>query len=183
MKNTKVLGVLLPAVVLVIVLAILIPPGIFFTRMYLDNQMPRQGIDEMKRDFEENSDTILIVRDYFLRLEYAWLVYPPPTGERGVMFAEYAPDLRLALDEGYDGNAVRELLRLGYRRIEKRGGFISFIRWGNTSAGVGIVYATDGYVPISVVLQFLTVLEPMEEEGWFYFEVNFNEYRRRNRNN
>ena len=167
-------------VIAIIIGAILIACGsvyMFIIRMYFDSRMPRQGIHEMVADFEENRETLLTVRDYFAELEYEWLAYPFGRSERGVMFAESALNLRFEIDNEHAGNAIRELLHRGYSRIEKRGGVISFIRWGNTNAGVGIVYSADGYYPHSGIVQFMTRLEPLAENGWFYFEVNYNEYR------
>jgi hypothetical protein len=142
---------------------------------------PWQGMGQMLRDFEENKEEIFVVRDFFAQLEYDFAFYPATSGERGVIFAGagvgYIPiENRNAIE------AMDLLLGQSYRHITKRDGFISFMRWGTTNAGVGIVYSMHGLPPDSTAIQFLMKLEPLPDDGWFYFEVNYNEYRRRHQN-
>ena len=43
--------------------------------------------------------------------------------------------------------------------------------------GAGIVYTIDGIKPS---LQFLTKLEKLDRNNWYYYEADFNEWKRLN---
>lgn len=64
-----------------------------------------------------------------------------------------------------------------YQVIAKDGNTISFQLWANLDAGSGIAYSIDGSEP---TLQFLTKSEKMDKENWYYYEENFNEWKRLN---
>ena len=54
---------------------------------------------------------------------------------------------------------------------------IYFQRWSNLDNGRGVAYSIDGSTP---TLQFLTKLEPLSESNWYYYEEDYNEWKRRN---
>jgi len=78
-----------------------------------------------------------------------------------------------------DANAALELLHIhGYFGIGKSYDFIIFYRWGRGGVGVGLVYSVTGIPPDSDVIPYLTILEPSDTDGWFYFESNSRGWRR-----
>ena len=145
---------------------------------------PWQGIRQMERDFSRNQESIFIARDYLIYHEHDSLRYPASSGNidaiqvvevgvRGAYVSIKDEDAR---------NAMNLLLRNGYEMIVRNGNFIIFLRWSNMDNGRGIVYSTDGTLPDELILPFLTKLEPMSVDGWFYYEENFNEFRILNQN-
>jgi len=140
---------------------------------------PWQGMRMMERDFSRNKDTIFVVRDYLAGLEHDFLRYPPFSGERGVM-GTGTRDYYVDIENEYAKNAMDLLLRSGFQIIRREGNFIIFLRWRNMDNGRGIVYSIDRTLPDESVLSFLTRLEPLPYEGWFYYEEDFNEFRLRN---
>jgi len=181
MKKRKIILTIIILLLVIILTIIFIPIKIFFINMYRDNRMPRQGIHEMQKDFEENKELILIIRDYFAASRHARLSYPSRSGESGMLWSG-TMSRNIAISDENMEHAIYRLFSSGYRQVVKEDSFISFIRWGNTGAGVGVVYSIGGAIPCSTAIQFLTELEPLTEDGWFYFEVHYNTYRTRLRN-
>ena len=64
-----------------------------------------------------------------------------------------------------------------YHNISKNGNTISFLLWSNLDAGRGLAYTIDGSTPS---LQFLTKIEKLDKDNWYYYEEDFNEWKRRN---
>ena len=65
----------------------------------------------------------------------------------------------------------------GYDVISRENNTIYFQRWSNLDSGRGICYVIDGEIP---TLQFMTRYEKLDKEKWFYYEEDFNEWKRRN---
>ena len=55
--------------------------------------------------------------------------------------------------------------------------FITFQKWATRDKDCGIVYSYYGKEP---EIEFLTRLEPLCEDGWYYYISDFDKYRRRN---
>lgn len=77
-----------------------------------------------------------------------------------------------------DETVVATLKRLkekGYTEINKFGNTIQFQLWsGIRDISCGIAYlAEDG----EIAIQYVTETEPLPENGWFYYVVNYNEWR------
>jgi len=136
---------------------------------------PLGDISDMLEDFDANRCEIIVVKDYFSNsrhdnLSYSW------SSESGTIFAG-ATYRHIPISDINTKIAIDTLMDRGYSVILKREGVISFLRFGNTNRGVGIAYSIYGIPPCSNAISFLTVAKPLQEEGWFYFEVNFNYYR------
>ena len=137
---------------------------------------PRRDIQDMLQCLEENRDTIFTVKEYFANSEYVWLVYPPLDNNRsGVLWI--GDGITRPIDDSDAKEAMSLLLRDGYVRIRKWRGLITFTRWQRGGATVGIVYSADGSIPTPGNIYFLSKLEPLYYEGWYYFETNYNESR------
>ena len=77
-------------------------------------------------------------------------------------------------------DAVVSLFNNGYRTLSKRANAVVFLRWAGLDTGRGVVYSVNGQTPDETSLPFLTRIEPLATEGWYYYEEDFNEWRRRN---
>jgi len=143
---------------------------------------PRQGIEATLRCFERNKSNISIIRDYFYNLDHDYLRYPPFSGERGVLGTR-TQNVYVEISDTNVKHALDILLRRGYQIISKDNDFIIFLRWRGINVGRGIIYSTNGITPDESVLPFLTKIESISYDNWFYYEEDFNEWRRRNREN
>lgn len=68
------------------------------------------------------------------------------------------------------------LKQKGYKVITKNNNAISYLKWSKLDEGRGLVYSIDGEKP---QLQFLTEIEALSEDKWYYYEEDFNEWRKK----
>jgi len=139
-------------------------------------------MQEMLQDFEANKEALFAVKDYFANSEHGWLVYPSISedGTPGMLWVgEGGSDLddHIPIDCEDTKNSVALLRRRGYVRINKWRGLLTITRWRRGGAHVGIVYSVDGSIPTPSNIWFLSELEPLEYDGWYYFKTNYNESR------
>ena len=72
--------------------------------------------------------------------------------------------------------AIKTVMGKGCNTIYKNGDTIEFLMWTKfTDFGAGIVYYTGATGTPDI--QFLTKLEPLSYEGWYYYEEDYNEWR------
>ena len=68
----------------------------------------------------------------------------------------------------------------GYKGIGRDGNTIYFVRWTRLmDFGAGIAYSVNG--KDEPELDFVTKLEPLSEDGWYFYEEDYNEWRVRKR--
>ena len=72
---------------------------------------------------------------------------------------------------------IKWLIKNGYDVISKEKNTVYFQRWSNLDAGRGVCYVVDDENP---TIQFLTKYEKLSKENWFYYEEDFNEWKREN---
>lgn len=64
-----------------------------------------------------------------------------------------------------------------YKRIIKTGNTVRFMRWTRLSDyEAGICYSSNG----APMIEFLTATTPLSYDGWYYYEADYNEWRRNN---
>ena len=155
----------------VLVVLIIVIPLFAFDLWFCSNYDPLwQGKRNVERDFNKNKESILIVKDFMAELEYELIVIRPPNEK---MFAGLGNGDISTSDERVK-DAIKLLGKKGYYVIRKNSGCISFQKWGIKDKGIGAVYSINGSVPTESSLQFLTKAEQMAEDGWYYFEEDYN---------
>lgn len=87
----------------------------------------------------------------------------------------YIPEENNNITEKDVLKAIKSLKRIGYYSIIKDNDAISYLRWAKLDEGRGLVYSINGNEPI---LQFSTKIEPLPEKNWYYYEEDFNEWRK-----
>ena len=126
----------------------------------------------MEKNFQKDKEYIFTVAEYIANSKYGE-IYIPTTMESGEMSNAGTP---VKIDNVEVVTAIETLKKRGYSVIGKSGNTIHFQRWSNLDNGRGIAYSINGNVPN---LQFLTKLEPLSDENWYYYEEDFNEWKRR----
>jgi len=142
---------------------------------------PWQGIRQAEADFVRNKERIAIVRNYLVNSNYPSISIHH-TNEIGTMFVGLEHG-HVKISEQETLEAISVLFNNGYRVITKKENAVIFIRWSGRNVGRGVVYSINGQTPTESALHFLTRIEPLSAEGWFYFEEDFNEWRLRNQDN
>lgn len=129
----------------------------------------------MEKDFQKNKEAIVVVKDYMANSNYNELYISPSMTNGKISISGETTKIT-------DTNVVKAINKLksrGYHVIVKDNNTIYFQRWSNLDNGRGIAYSITDDLP---ELQFLTKLEPLSEVHWYYYEEDFNEWKKRNQN-
>ena len=134
---------------------------------------PNVNFSDAKKDFEDNKKEILLVRNYLSELKYDSIFIDITLKDKTMQIMGEDKEI----ENKTVAKAIRLLERHGYIDVTKDKNYIAFLRWSNLDNGMGYVYSINGSEPM---LQFLTKLEPLSEPNWYYYEEDFNEWKRRN---
>lgn len=160
--------------IIFVVIIVILSAGVLFLRILFPTPLSKEATE---KDFVKNQDTIMIVINYLSNAKYAEMSIHS-TGDIGVMFANL--DGYITVDDSQVVEAMDTLLkRKGYSLISKDGNTIHFqrsTRFRDFSSG--IAYSIDGSEPL---LLYLTKIEPLSKPNWYYYEEDFNEFRKRER--
>ena len=152
--------------------------------LLINSLNPMKGRNVMERDFNKNKESILIVKDYLVGFELDSATIRDTSGT----MTRTLLDGSIPIEDDRVIEAIRLLLKNGYKSISKRDGCVIFKKWRRMESASGAVYSINGRTPtssdgrasISPAIQFLTKIEQMSEDGWYYYEENYNEWRIRN---
>jgi hypothetical protein len=143
------------------------------------------SLTRMAEHFHADREELQIIVNYLIGTEYS-TVRIWETDIRDIDDPANVPmfvsSSRRTVSDEYVGEAILHLIQQeGYRGIRKIDGVITFQRWSNLDAGRGIAYSIDGSTPNNEdIFPFLTELEPLPEDGWYFYVDDFNEWRRQN---
>lgn len=132
----------------------------------------------IESEFLKYQDNIVEITNYLIKNQYD-NIYISDTMESGMCFA-YNKDEALGRIGGNMaiGNIdIEEKINYlfqecNYQMIEKNNNVIIFQRWSNIGVNSGgLVYVINGEYP---QIQFISKCEPLEYEGWYYYETDLN---------
>ena len=128
--------------------------------------------EDGKREFEKNKENMHVLCEYLIENNYKD-VY--------ISFSIFDDKItlngeKIEFDKFEKSDVLTELKRDGYKVIVRNDNTIHFQRWSNMDSGCGIAYVTNGDVP---KLQFLTRLKSLPKKNWYYYEENYNEWRKK----
>lgn len=150
---------------------------------------PYSSQQKIEKEFYKNYETILEITSYIEKAGYVNINiqgtdYIYDDGNYGTWYVQ-SGNANDTVNDGRkeigDDKIIKELSHLfkdkKYQVINKNGNAISFQLSSNLDMGAGIVYAIDGIEPS---LQFLTKLKKLDKNNWYYYEEDFNEWKRLN---
>ncbi len=111
------------------------------------------------------------------QLEYDSLYIIEDSDTKEVKISNFLSKIEVE-NELYDNLKIL-LGKKGYDVIIKNVNSIEFTNSANTDKGVGYIYSIDGTEPST---QFLTKLEKLDKDGWYYYEDDFNEWKAQQQN-
>lgn len=151
---------------LMIIIAIIISVIVTF---YVVDPFFRPDKDKIEKYFKRDKNELVIVADYFA-------TYDLPISFNQINF--YSTNYKKNIKDKRVLDAITRLLEdRRYSVIGKSGNTVYFQKWERgADLGVGLAYSLDGLEP---VLQYLTKLEPLLEENWYFYEEDYNEWRTR----
>jgi hypothetical protein len=121
--------------------------------------------------FERNSEIITLVRDFLAESEYDDIIITPHRGHKILFASGNDPPYAHISNEEVE-KAIRQLQQKNYRVIAKKNSVIYFGRQavGISSVLRGVVYSVERHIPDESAIPYLQRIEPLTEEGWYYFE-------------
>ena len=147
------------------------------------NDLAMPDKDEVKKYFDRDKKEFVIIMEYLSKAPGSSIYIDEP-GE--YMRISYSNEKFVGFEnEKIEDKAVIKAInwlfkRRGYKKINKEGYTIDFQRWsGVIDVTIGIAYSISE--KDEPVLQYLTKLEPLSEDGWYYYEEDYNEWRVRKR--
>lgn len=136
-----------------------------------------------ERDLKKNKEKFLSVVSYLQDLPYDSILINEGFGKNKLSFYGSNNGQMGSTFEIYDKNALSDIYYIAidckYSVINKENNVISFQRFSTLDAGKGIAYSIDRHIPDQNSIQFLTKIERLSEEGWYYYEADFNEWESR----
>jgi hypothetical protein len=137
--------------------------------------------ETIEKEFRENYDLFNSVMDHIKEVEYRSVLLVFEMKRSGSFMKSISDSGHLLISDRQVSDAVGALRKRGYSSAKKMENCISFVRWSGKDVGKGIAFSVDGSVPSESAISFLTKTKPMTDDGWFYYEADFNKWRRRGR--
>lgn len=125
------------------------------------------GKEKAEHYFSRDKTDILIVTNYLEKSEHQVIYINDSDGSIYVGYND-------KIDDEIVVKALERLFnKQGYQSIEKNNNTIHFLRWTRLmDFGSGFAYSINA--ENKPVLPHLTKLEPLSEDGWYYYEEDYN---------
>lgn len=133
--------------------------------------------DKIEKYFKRDKTDIILITEFLINSDYSEISINKKLQKDGFMFTGVNTRDRNIENEVVVKAVNRLLRRRGYKSILKNGNTISFEKWSFFEQCRGITYSING--KDEPILQFLIELEPLSENGWYYYEENYDEWRLR----
>jgi len=155
-----------------------------------DSDVSSRNIAAAQEGLSDNYERFTKVINYFAEIEYRRIIATSASTSIYVSHTGY-----IQVQDAEARNAFESLYRQGYRSIKRQDNVIIF-HYSSVGRhfGNGIVYSIDGVVPnygansgcqlygsrySPTQIMFLTELEPLSKQNWFYYEEDFRAWRTR----
>lgn len=133
--------------------------------------------NDTEKYFERDKEDLVLVTEYFANCDYTNIYITKSNYEKGKMFTGVSTgDIKIE-DKAVIKAINRLIKRRNYKMIERTGNTIYFEKWFFGEESHGIAFSVNG--KDKPVIEFLTELEPLSENGWYYYEADYEEYRTR----
>ncbi len=138
--------------------------------------MSPPGKNKMEKYFKRDQEDIFLITDYLVNSTYSEIFINGFNPENAMMFTGIESRY-VKVDDDAVVEAINRLFKeQGYSVIDKTGNTIYFQKWiRSADFGSGIAYSING--EDEPVLQFLTKIESLSEDDWYYYEADYNEWR------
>lgn len=133
----------------------------------INNAFLLPGKDSAETLLNRNEEDILIVVNYLVCNDNPFVYIATSDG---YMYTGYTKKIE---DQVVSESINRLLTKKGFRAITKSGNTISFLRWARLmDFGSGLAYSIDNEK--EPTLPYLTKLESLSQNGWYYYEEDHN---------
>lgn len=131
--------------------------------------------DKMGKYLERDKADFAIIIEYFVNSDYSYINIDKSDLKKGVMFTGANTRDEEIEDEAVIKSLNRLLGKRGYRVIGRNDNTIFFQKWAFLEKDCGIAYSING--EDKPIVEFLIKLEELSEDGWYYYEADYEEYR------
>jgi len=153
------------------VISVIITGVMVFLHSVLPTSLSQKATE---KDFLKTFDSILIITNYLINSEYEYM-YINRSGDGKTMFASGYGDIIVGDIQVIE--AMDVLFKNGYSVIAKHNNTSYFQRSSTLDFGSGVAYLIDSDEPD---IQYLTYLKPLSKPNWYYYEEDYNVWRKLN---
>lgn len=131
--------------------------------------------DKMEEYFKRDKNDFAVITEYLADSSYSYITINKSDSQRGTMFTGADTQYEKIEDEAVI-DALNRLFRdRGYRLVGRDNDTIFFQKWAHFEKERGIAYLLNG--EDKPVIEFMVKAEMLSEEGWFYYETDYEEFR------
>ena len=130
-------------------------------------KLPFDG-ENMEKHLNKDYEELMLVVDYLENSGYDNI---------HIRIKRNEVTINIEIDDEKILETINELKRKSYQYIEKKDGIIYFERWVKFDKGAGAAYSIDGHIPGESSIEFLTKIESLSIDKWYYYEEDYNEWR------
>jgi len=172
MKILKVAGVI--ALCLGIIYLLLV----FFVLPFFWSLQSQPTERQVEQNFNSNRRDFQLIVEYLISSDFDEISIRLDSGSpTDNVRSGLAP---VSISDGNVNTAIQRLSRRGYRTISMNEEGVRFLRWVYWEQGRGFAYLPQGRTSEegTGLLPFTIELEPLSEDGWYFYVEWFSEWRR-----
>lgn len=132
--------------------------------------------EKMDSYFERDQSDFAIITEYFINSGYSYINIDKSNIKKGTMFTGANTHDKRIEDDAVIKSLNRLFGKQGYHVIGRNDNTVFFQKWSFLEKDRGIAYSING--KDKPVVEFLIKLETLSENGWYYYEADYNEYRK-----
>lgn len=133
--------------------------------------------EKMEKCFQQDKDDLTVIANYFISLDYSYVSVDKSSIENGVMFTGASTRYQKIDDKTALESLNRILSNRKYIVVGKSNNTVFFEKWRFLEKDRGIAVSVNK--EDSPLVEFLIKSEPLSEIGWYYYEADYEEYRKR----
>ena len=151
---------------------IVVVVGIIFSAIY---SLKPPDKNKMEKYFKRDNADIILITDYFIDSSNPEIYVRKSDFKDGKILTGDNMLYEKIENEAVIKAIGRIFKKQGYSVIGKNNNTIYFQKWSMFEEDRGIAYSINGND--KPIVEFLTKLEPLSKNGWYYYEADYNEWR------
>jgi len=146
-------------------------------RLMNPNSPPRDAAERMEEYLQRDKELFVTIRDYLVDMRYEYSTNSisvglfMPSGQRFDGTMSVGEHGRVAIENETVLSAIRRLFSNGFYFITISHNRVTFARWSTLDNAWGALYLLEGDESYSTPDVSVTILEPLSEEGWYFYRM------------
>jgi len=161
----------------IVVLVCVLAMTLLLSVIVISSWIHPSNLKKAEKVFEEDKELLTVIAAYLSKWEESDLRLELHTGvlKSYEDIGEKQLDIKtLPIHDVSVKEAIQALYDKGYQAFYKDENTIHALRWSRMDFGSGFAFSINHTTKPE--LQFCTKLEPLSEEGWYYYEEDYNEW-------